>query len=128
MGETNFFFKFINKTDSEIFDVRVEPKFYKPVGDIKGRNLQGKDIKLKDDFFMHIPCNRRDDLHNLHAIRVRTTHNIENDWIDDSSFIRLTIVAKHSLSGLNKIFYKDFLTKDCITTRKFVSGDDLGVS
>lgn len=126
-GEINYFFKFVNKTDSEIFDIKVEPKFYKPVGDIKGKNLQGKDILLVDDFFMHIPCNRYDDKHNLHSIRVRTLEKIDEDWIDDSSFIRLTIIAKHSLSGLNKVFFKDFNTKDCITTKKFVSGDDLSV-
>lgn len=126
-GETNYFFKFINKTDSEIYDVRVEPTFYKPVGDIKGRNLRGTDIKLKDNFFMYIPCNEKDDKHNLHAIRIRTTNNLEEHWTDDSSFIRLTIMARHSLSGLNKVFTKDFHNKDCITTKKFVSGDDLSV-
>lgn len=127
-GEINYFFKFVNKTDSEIFDIRVEPKFYKPVGDIKGKNLQGKDIKLVDDFFMHIPYNKGDDKHNLHALRIRTLEKLDKNWIDDSSFIRLTIIAKHSLSGLNKVFFKDFNTKECITTKKFVSGNDLGVA
>lgn len=127
-GKINYFFKFVNNTNSEIFDIRVEPKFYKPVGDIKGKNLQGKDIKLVDDFFMHIPCNKEDDKHNLHAIRIRTLEKLDDEWTDDSSFIRLTIIAKHSLSGLNKVFFKDFNTKDCITTKKFVSGSDLGVA
>lgn len=127
-GEINYFFKFVNLTKSEIFDIRVEPKFYKPVGDIVGKNLQGKDIKLVDDFFMHIPCNKENDKHNLHAIRVRTIEKLDEEWTDDSSFIRLTIIAKHSLSGLNKVFFKDFNTKDCITSKKFVFGNDLGVN
>lgn len=50
-GEWNYFLKFINHTDCEIFDVRVELTLYKPIGDINGTNLQGKDIVLKDNFF-----------------------------------------------------------------------------
>ena len=126
-GEVNYFFKFVNKTKSEIYDVRVEPTFYKPVGDIAGRNLRGTDIGLKDSFFMYIPCSKKDDKHNLHAMRIRTTNNLEEQWKDSSSFIRLTIMAKHSLSGLNQVFSMDFYNKDCITTKKFVSGDDLNV-
>ncbi|MDD5150088.1 MAG: hypothetical protein PHC28_06335 [Flavobacterium sp.] len=127
-GETNYLFKFINKTDSEIFDVRMEPTFYKPVGDFNGRNLIGKDITLKDNFSAYIPCDNEKDTHNLHAMRIRTTDDLEKDWTDESSFIRLTIIAKHSLSGLNKVFVKDFLSKDCITIKKFLSGNDLKVS
>lgn len=127
-GEINYFFKFINNTKSEIYDVRVEPTFYKPVGDIAGQNLQGRDIELKDDFFMYIPNKIRDDKHNLHAMRIRTTRDLEKEWRDASSFIRLTIMAKHSLSGLNQVFSMDFHNKDCITTKKFVSGDDLNVN
>lgn len=33
-GEINYSFKFVNKTDSEIFDVRVEATFFKPIGDV----------------------------------------------------------------------------------------------
>jgi hypothetical protein len=126
-GETNYFFKFVNKTKSEIYDVRVEATFYKPVGDIVGRNLQGTDIELKDCLFMYIPCSKNDDKHNLHAMRIRTINDLGEQWKDDSSFIRLTIMAKHSLSGLNQVFSRDFHNKDCITSKKFVSGDDLSV-
>ena len=127
-GETNYFFKFINTTKTEIYDVRVEATFYKPVGDIKGRNLRGTDIVLKDNFFMYIPSDLKVDKHNLHAIRIRTTNNLEEKWTDDSSFIRLTIMAKHSLSGLNQVFSRDFNNRDCITNKKFVSGNDLFVN
>lgn len=126
-GETNYLFKFINKTGSEIFDVRIEPTFYKPFGDFNGSNLIGKDIDLKDNFCSYLPCDKEEDIHNLHAIRVRTTEDLEGKWTDESSFIRLTVIAKHSLSGLNKVYVKDFLSKDCITTQKFLSGNDLGV-
>ncbi|MGB5942186.1 MAG: hypothetical protein WBG71_04840 [Leeuwenhoekiella sp.] len=126
-GEITFQFKFINQTNSEIFDVYFEPTFYKPFGDFNGRNLQSTDIPLKDNSLSYIPFKKENDIHNLHAMRIRTSVNLENQWTDDSSFIRLTIIAKHSLSGLNKVFVHDFLTKDCITTKKFLSGDNLEV-
>lgn len=124
-NETNYIFKFVNRTKSEIFDVHIELTFYKPFGDFNGRNLSGKDITLKDNFVSYIPCESSNDDHNLHAMRIRTTDDLETNWTDTSSFIRLTVIAKHSLSGLNKVFVKDFLTRDCITTKKFLSGNNL---
>lgn len=126
-GQTNYFFKFINKTNSEIFDIRIEPTFYKQVGGVGGMNIQGKDIVLKDNFISYIPCKKRSDPNSLHAMRVRTTEDIESNWSDTSSYIRLTVIAKHSLSGFTDIFVKDFYSKDVITTRKFKTGDDLDV-
>ena len=61
-------------------------------------------------------------------MRIRTTDNLEKDWTDEPSFKRLTIIVKHSLSGLNKVFVKDFLSKDCISTKKFLSVNDLNVN
>jgi hypothetical protein len=127
-GQTNYFFKFVNKTNSEIFDIRVEPTFYKQVGAVGGMNLQGKDIILKDNFISYIPCKKIEDANNLHAMRVRTIEDLESNWTDASSFIRLTIIAKHSLSGFTNVFVRDFHTKDSITTKKFKSGDTLDVS
>lgn len=126
-GQTNYFFKFINKTNSEIFDIRIEPTFYKQVGGVGGMNIQGKDIVLKDNFISYIPCKKRNDLNSLHAMRVRTVEDLESNWNDTSSYIRLTVIAKHSLSGFTDIFVKDFYSKDVITTKKFKSGNDLGV-
>lgn len=127
-GQTNYFFKFVNKTNSEIFDIRIEPTFYKQVGGVGGMNIQGKDIILKDNFVSYIPKKSENDNNSLHAIRVRTTEDIEMNWHDTSSYIRLTIIAKHSLSGFTDIFVKEFYSKDVITTKKFKSGDDLDVA
>jgi len=126
-GEWNYFLKFINHTDCEIFDVRVELTLYKPIGDINGTNLQGTDIVLKDNFFSYLSKSDINDERNLHALRVRTTEDILGMWTDQSSFLRLTVIARHSLSGLNKVFVNDYKSKDLIVKKKFMSGDDLGV-
>lgn len=115
-------------TDCEIFDIHIELTFYKPIGDYNGGNLQGKEIRLKDNFLSYMPCNSSNDPHNLHAVRIRTTENIEQIWDDTNSFIRLSIIAKHSLSGFNKVFIKDFISKQCITEKRFLSGNDLTVN
>ncbi|HLT50926.1 MAG TPA: hypothetical protein VKZ93_03150 [Arenibacter sp.] len=126
-GEWNYFLKFVNHTDCEIFDVRVELTLYKPIGDINGTNLQGKDVVLKDNFFSYLSKSDLNDERNLHALRVRTTTDILGMWDDQSSFLRLTVIARHSLSGLNKVFVKDYKSKDLIVKKKFMSGDDLSV-
>ena len=43
-NENSYLIKFVNMTDSEIFDIHIELTFYKPIGDYNGGNLQGKDI------------------------------------------------------------------------------------
>ena len=125
--ETNYFFKLVNTTGSEIFDVRVEAEFYKPFGDRVGKNVQATQITLIDGFKACITNEKSTDEHNLHAVRIRTTDKIEDSWIDGSSYISLTVIAKHSLSGLNKVFNHTYLSKDCITEKKFVSGNSLEV-
>ena len=119
-GEINHFFKFVNMTNCEIFDVRVELTLYKPKGAVGGINLQGTDIILKDDFFSYLSEKDPNDQRNLHAVQVRTTENIEEMWEDESAFVRLTIIARHSLSGLNKVFVQDYMSKDLIKSGKFI--------
>lgn len=127
-GEDNYFFKFINKTDTEIFDVRVEATFHKPVGDLGGQNLTGDDIELKDSFFMHIPKEQDNDIYNLHAWRLRTTDPLSDIWTDRSSFIELKIIARHSLSGFYKVFTHTYNSRDCIINGKFRSGNHLDIN
>jgi len=126
-GKANYLFKFVNNTKSEIYDINIEAVFYKPFGDISGKNLQSKDINLVDDFKAYMPCEEKGDVYNLHAMRLRTTDNLEEMWKDNSSYISLTVIAKHSLSGLNKVFIKEYLSKDFITSKKFQSGNNLEV-
>lgn len=126
-GGKNFFFKFINTTDTDIFDVSIELVLYKPIGAVNGTNLLGKQIDLIDSFSAYIPNNKKTDPHNLHAIRVRTTFDIDKEWTDNSSFLQITIIAKHSLSGLNKVFHQTYMSKECISNSKFKTGDDLSL-
>jgi hypothetical protein len=126
-GAINYLFKIVNMTDSDIFDVHIELTFYKPVGAYNGDNLQGRDIALKDNFIAYLPQEKKEDPFNLHAVRIRTTEAIEEKWEDESSFIRLTVIAKHALSGFNKVFVQDYKSKEVISSNKFLSGNSVSL-
>lgn len=126
-GHKNFVFKFVNMTKDDIFDVSIELVLYKPIGTVNGTNLRGKQISLVDDFTAYLPKESKGDPHNLHAIRVRTTENLDQEWKDGSSFLQLTVIAKHSLSGLNKVFHQNYMSRECISDSKFKSGNDLSL-
>jgi hypothetical protein len=95
------------------------------VGTFNGSNLQGRDIKLKDNFIAYVPSERDTDQFSLPAVRIRTIEPLEETWLDESSFIRLTIIAKHALSGFNKVFVQDYPSKDRISSGKFLSGNSV---
>ena len=120
-----FIFKFVNLTNSELFDVKFNLIIFTPVGDLNGANIQGNEIKLSENFMPFIPAKSKDDKFDSYAIRIRTIENIEELW-KKNTFLRLTIIAKHSYSGFNKVFIKDF-NKENISIKEFVSGESLDV-
>ena len=127
-GHKNFLFKFVNLTKTEIFDVSIELSLFKPVGEMNGKNLKSTDVKLKDNFIAFIPFEKTNDEFNLHAMRLRTEEDLQSLWTDSSSFLRISIVSKHGLSGMSKVIIHDFLSPECITTKKFISGNSLEVN
>lgn len=129
LGKMNYVFKFVNNSDVELYDVRIEAKILTPFNDVSGKNLRGEEINFVDNNIYFLPCKTAKDDFNLHSIRIRTLDDLETRWkeCDGSSYVRLTIIAKHSLSGFNKVFVKDFLHPDTITQKKFQKGDDLSV-
>ena len=76
----NYLFKFVNFTNCDIFDVNIELTLFKPVGQLEGKNLKSKDIKLKDNFIAYVPFEKKSDDYNLHAMRLRTEENLEMLW------------------------------------------------
>lgn len=128
--DNNYYFKFVNKTKHDLFDVRIEASLLTPFGDSNGQNLRAVDIKLVDEVLFYVPKNTKDnaDTHNLFAIRCRTEQDLIKDWNNASTRIQLTVIARHSLSGINKVFTMDFHSKDCIVTNKnFITGNSLDV-
>jgi hypothetical protein len=123
------YFKFVNKTDADIFDVSCELTFMKAINGVDGQNLVGDDVQLNDDFFSQINQKRRDDVNSQHAYWIFTKTDVASMWEEQGnhSFLRLKIIAKHSLTGLSKVFYKDFFKANVIIPGEFRQGDDLTV-
>lgn len=126
-GRNVYMFKFVNKTDVPIFDVRLELTLMQSVGALDGRDIINDDISLADDFFSYIPTKDNNDIHSLHAYRAHTDEDIRQIWGNNTSFLRLTIMAKHSLTGLNKVFFRDFNHNSCIDDKDFEQGDNLNL-
>ena len=126
-GVTNYFFKYVNLTGHRLFDIKVELKVYSPFGDSNGQNLRATDIKLKDDYFQFMEKEDESDQYNLHAMRIRTEENLEELLSPDSAFLGLTITARHSKSGLVKVFNKNYYSVENIKETSFKSGNDLSV-
>lgn len=129
-GKKNFLFKFVNKTDVELYDLRVEASILTPFNEGDGKHLRGKPISFIRSNIDFLPKKTNKDDYNLHAIRIRTTDDIKSIWSssESASYLRLTIIAKHSLSGFNRVFTKDFLDhKKIVTDKMFKKGDCLDV-
>ncbi|MDX4973680.1 hypothetical protein [Myroides odoratimimus] len=126
-GKTHYLFKFINRTKYELFDVTLDLSSYKPIGVLQGQNLRKTTLKLKTTNISFIPpYENKNDQHHTYAVIINTQTNIEEFLTgDNSDYIRLTIIAKHSLSGLNGIFTKDFHTNQCIAKSNFKFGDSI---
>lgn len=124
----SYMFKFVNKTDVPIFDVRLELTLmvseYAPDN---GKNMVNKDILLNDNFLSYIPKEDNKDVHNLHAYRIHTFEDLHELWDNNQTFLRLTIIAKHSKTSLSSITIKDFRHKSCIKPHEFQQGNLLGV-
>ncbi|MDM1073641.1 hypothetical protein HX001_14220 [Empedobacter brevis] len=124
-GKIEYLFKFVNKSNVEIFDVTVEPAFFKEFGASDGRHKKRSKIYLKTNKITFIPKEDKHDNLNSHAIIVKTNHDLSSKWKDESSYIHITIMCRHSLSGFNKVFHKTFNSKDCIQEGMFCSGNSL---
>lgn len=128
--ETNYLFKIVNNTNCEIFDLKVELTLLRPYNSDTGKNIKSKDIKLVDANFYHLRKKEKKDQYNMHALIFRTTENLEELWGEDENHkeLRITVIGKHSLSGFNKVFTHNFLTRNSIVNKNFNNGDDAGVS
>lgn len=124
-----YWFKYVNKTDYPIYNVQVEAYFLTPIGSDGGTNLKITDLNVKHTTYTHVPCKKKDDKNAQHAVQVRCLDDISGTWINQSSYLRFDVTAKHELSGFSKVFSKEFHNKNTsIKSGTFKFGDDLTIS
>lgn len=107
-GRAIYGFKFVNLTRHPLFDVRCELQHCKPDFNGVKENRDSKKIELIRDNLLYIPAEVKKDKTSLHAIIIHTKEDLDSK-IDGNSFVSLTIVARHQLSGSTKLFREDFM-------------------
>lgn len=123
-----FALKFVNKTASPIYDIRIDVTLLEPVVRDKGNNLKATPIVVSKDYLQYVENENGLDSYSSHAITLRITDDIDSKWIDEKNYIQVTITARHSLSGFSGVFTQQYRLKSCIVDGRFESGNSLKVS
>ena len=111
-GNVTYIIKLINKTHRPIINVKVQLKLISLTAMPGGIIEKNKRIPLRISEIMEISKFDLKDKNAEYAYRLTTAENIEELWEDDAhSFLRFKISATDSLSGLGKVFYKDYYVK-----------------
>jgi hypothetical protein len=126
-GGSFFWFKYINQTGAAIYDVRIEATLVTPEGSDGGQNLGVEYIEFSNRSYTYVPAESKLDSNALHAVQVRCSKDLHELWSNSASFLRLQIIAKHELSGLSKVFIKDYHTTSKIKKGSFAFGNDLSI-
>lgn len=130
--ETVYVFKFVNKSYFNCFDVNFE--LFKlerlPQGNEQW-DTRYKRMEIVESSLKYVPgywyfgvTNRAASF----AVLPKTYENIEALIDDDHVFLQLQITAKHGLTGISRVFKKDFaIANDCIKVGKHKQGRHLGI-
>ena len=128
-----FVFKIINNSNFSAFDIQLELfrlEEYRVTP--KGRNIRIKLIPLVVSNIKHIPpyirtkvCNKTSSA--PHAVMFRTIENLENILNIESQTLQLQITLRHGLTGLSRVYQKDYININNIKSGQFKFGNNLEV-
>lgn len=122
-----FWFKYVNKTDVPIYDVKVAAYFLTPEGAPGGQHFTVDSINIANQTYTHVPTESKTDRNALHAVQVRCQDNLLKEWTNGASFIRFEVIAKHEVSGYSKVFIADYHHRNRIVAGTFGFGNSLEV-
>ncbi|MEM7550886.1 MAG: hypothetical protein AAF363_14480 [Bacteroidota bacterium] len=123
-GKQYFQFKFVNKTRSPIYDIKVNLSSATPTGSINNRGIMYKYLEIKHPNLNYVPKEDSKDDYNLHARRLWSSDDFDEILEDENVELQLEIIARHDVSGLTSILSKNF-TKNSIKNGEFPSGNEL---
>ncbi|MBK0381464.1 hypothetical protein I5M32_00705 [Pedobacter sp. SD-b] len=130
---TTYVFKIINKSFFSAFDVQLELfKLEQYRVTAKGINNRIKVIPMKTNEIKHIPsyittntCNRTSFA--PHAVMFRTNEILENILKDEKQTLQLQITLRHGLTGLSRVYHKDYITINHIKEGQFKFGNSIDI-
>lgn len=126
--ETLFGFKFINTGRFPLYDVKINLLIGMPNHSAGGRNVSSKSIPLITNSFHCIKARIKKNRDSPHCVIVATTYDLRKYWNSESSILELGIVARHGVSGLPKIYNKEFFSNTDIKKGRFHSGETFEIS
>jgi len=108
---SSYGFKIVNKTKFPIYDVQVILELISPRSVSGGQINSTLSLKLKRDLYFLIHKFNKSDPVAEYAFRVRTNENLHEKWASEGQYLRLTVFARHSLSGFSSVTRKSFFSK-----------------
>ena len=120
-----FKIKVVNWTMANIYEVKIQLYLATLYGDGHGTSsVRYQDISMVVSEFMYLPSMLRSEgrEHAEYAQIFMTAKDLEELWTNESQYLEFRMVAKHGLSGFNKVITKRFTDRDVIKAGKFIYG------
>lgn len=127
---TVYVFKFINKSFFKSFDINLELFKLERLPQEDGKwDTRFKRMEMVESSLKFVPgywyFGEISKTANF-AVLPKTFENIESHIDDDHVYLQLQITARHGLTGLSRVFKKDFaLASQCIKNGKHKHGKEL---
>lgn len=132
--ETVYLFKILNISWFSAYEVNIElTKLIKIPNSDNQMDVRITVLALKKNHLAHIPkhisSKRIKKTHFApHAILFRTSEDLEGILNDDSRSVELQVSLRHGLTGLSRVYKREFARPGAICKGKeFKFGNDLGV-
>lgn len=113
-GIPTYRFKIINKTRYPIFDVQVILELVTTKCVPGGQIISTKRLDLIKDKFIIVKKFDISDSAADYAFRVRTTEKLRDIWETQSQYLRISVLARHEMSGFYGVFQQNYYTKSDI--------------
>jgi hypothetical protein len=120
---TRYYFKFINKTYSDIENISINLLLIEDYIHGSGKNFSGKELKLKRYDFKNIPgkWTKNKEIHN-NCVQMLIDEDLENLWDGKKEYLELQIDCTHSKSGRRLVH-----VQNTIKNGRFDSGENFNI-
>ncbi len=122
-NEKGFFIKIINKTRWPVHDIEVKTFLIRTRIVPGGMIYPQATLDVSKPKIFSLDKYKKNDIYGGYAFRFQIIHNLEEISDQNITFLRFSVYARHSLSGLGKVFVNEYKTiNDCIRQGNFKFG------
>jgi hypothetical protein len=119
-----FRIKIVNKSRFPAVDVQLA-LYRRTRRNVAGGEVYGrKELVCESSSIPVLPRYRKRDAQAEYALRIKVVSDLDSEWDDDASqSLRLSLFARHGLSGAFKSFHQDYHTRNAIKDGNFFFGN-----